>query len=144
AAAGQAARPRSELKPERAISDPRAGKIHVLLVEDDPAVRDATRMLLKVEGYRVTATASLAEAMKHSSSGIDLVLRDYHLQAGETGLQVISALRQTLGTPLKAVLMTGDTSSAIKEAPRDPHLRMVSKPIDAEELLSLLRSLLSA
>ncbi len=37
---------------------PRAPQ-HVLLVEDDPAVRDATRMLLKVEGYRVTAVATM-------------------------------------------------------------------------------------
>jgi two-component system, sensor histidine kinase len=35
----------------------RSDQQHVLLVEDDPAVRDATRMLLKVEGYRVTAVS---------------------------------------------------------------------------------------
>src|SRR5262249_7920057 len=39
-----------------------AAKSHVLLVEDDAGVRDATRMLLKVEGYRVTAVGSLADA----------------------------------------------------------------------------------
>ena len=40
--------------------------------------------------------------------------------------------------------MTGDTSSAMKELPRDPHLRVASKPIKADELLTLLRALLAA
>ena len=120
---------------------PRVGEVHVLLVEDDAAVRGATRMLLKVEGYRVTAVDSVGEALKHAYSGIDLLVTDYHLRDGETGLQIITALRERLGVSLKAILMTGDTSSAMKEVPRDPHLRVASKPIDADELLSLMRAL---
>jgi hypothetical protein len=42
---------------------------------------------------------------------------------------------------LKAVLTTGDTSSAIKQLPRDPYLRITSKPIKSEEWLALLRAL---
>jgi hypothetical protein len=40
--------------------------------------------------------------------------------------------------------LTTPESSAIKEVPRDPYLRIASKPIDAEELLTLLRALLAA
>jgi signal transduction histidine kinase len=118
---------------------------HVLLVEDDPAVRGATRLLLNVEGYRVTAVASMAEAMQKSreEERIDLLLTDYHLSAGETGLDVLTAVRQTLGVPLKAVLITGDTSSAIRALRTDPNLRIASKPIEAEELLLLLRGMLA-
>jgi PAS domain S-box-containing protein len=121
------------------------GKVSVLLVEDDRAVRDATRMLLKAEGYRVTAVESMAEALqKAREENIDLLVTDYHLNGGETGTEVIAALRETLGIRLKAVLMTGDTSTAIQELPRDSHLRVASKPIQAEELLTLLRALLAA
>ncbi len=121
------------------------GKPRVLLVEDDPAVRGATRMLLKVEGYQVTAVASLAEALQHvrDGAGVDLLVTDYHLGNGETGSQVIVALRDALGLPLKAVLTTGDTSTTIQQLPRDPHLRVTSKPINADELLTLLRALLA-
>ena len=66
------------------------------------------------------------------------------IRSNDTGIQVIAALRETLQFPLKAVLITGDTSTAMKELPRDPHLRMVSKPIRAEELLAIMRSLLNA
>jgi hypothetical protein len=57
---------------------------------------------------------------------------------------VIAALREALGFPLKAVLMTGDTSSAVQELPCDSYFRVASKPIKSEELLTLLRALLAA
>jgi two-component system, sensor histidine kinase len=130
---------------ESDVRQPKIGKVSVLLVEDDPAVRDATRMLLKAEGYRVTAVESLAEALRQvRQEPIDLLVTDYHLGDSETGIQVIAALRERLGFPLKAVLMTGDTSSAVQELPRDSYLRVASKPIKAEELLTLLRALLAA
>ena len=80
--------------------EPQIGQVRVLLVEDDAAVRAATRMLLRVEGYRVTAVdvAGRGIASAHVS-GVDLLLTDYHLSDGETGLQVIAALRETLGRP---------------------------------------------
>jgi two-component system CheB/CheR fusion protein len=121
------------------------GRVSVLLVEDDRAVRDATRMLLKAEGYRVTAVESLADALqKAREESIDLLVTDYHLSDGETGIQVIAALREILGFALKAVLMTGDTSAAVRDLPRDTCLRVASKPIKAEELLTLLRALIAA
>jgi PAS domain S-box-containing protein len=117
----------------------------VLLVEDDPAVRNATRMLLKVEGYRVLTASSLAEAQSRASEHpqIDLLVTDYHLSNNETGTQVIAAMRESVGKHLKAVLITGDTSAAVKELRRDERLRLASKPIHAEELLGLLKSLLA-
>jgi two-component system CheB/CheR fusion protein len=123
---------------------PQTAKPHVLIVEDDEGVRNATRMLLKVEGYRVTAVSSLAEALRtaRDEARIDLLVTDYHLGNGETGTQVIAALRDTLGVAIKAVLMTGDTSTAVRELPLDTRLRMASKPIKAEELLTLVRVLL--
>ena len=126
---------------QKLIASPR-----VLLVEDDKSVRDATRLLLTVEGFQVTGVATLAEALQHARAGnaIDLLVTDYHLANGETGTAVISALRESLGTRLKAVLVTGDTSTAIKELPRDPFMRIASKPIQADELLTLMRALLAA
>jgi two-component system, sensor histidine kinase len=122
-----------------------AGTPHVLLVEDDRSVRDATRMLLTVEGYQVTGVATLGEALAYATrkNPIDLLVTDYHLANGETGTAVITALRELLGTHLKAVLITGDTSTAVKDLPRDPFMRIASKPVQADELLTLMRGLLA-
>jgi PAS domain S-box-containing protein len=134
-----------------ASSGPRAAtpsskQLNILLVEDDAAVLAATRMLLRVEGFRVTAATSLAEAIRKASEhrDIDLLITDYHLSNGETGIQVISSLRNLAHPVLKAILVTGDTSLAMKEIQGDDNLRIASKPINADELLTMLRGLLAA
>jgi two-component system, sensor histidine kinase len=117
----------------------------ILLVEDDAAVLDATRLLLKAEGYTVTTARSAAEArQKANESPPDLVISDYHLGPGETGDQVITSLRAQHGAGLKAILMTGDTSSTVRNLHIDANLRVVSKPVQAEQLLSLLNQLSAA
>jgi PAS domain S-box-containing protein len=120
-------------------------KPRVLLVEDDPAVRDATRMLLTVEGYRITAVASLSEALRSTreDGAPEILITDYHLREGELGTQVIAAVRASAGKDVKAVLVTGDTSAVIRQMSGDRHLRIASKPINAEELLSMLAALLA-
>jgi PAS domain S-box-containing protein len=117
----------------------------VLLVEDEPGVRNAMRMLLRMEGFRVIAAATAAEALSElaDDAEFDIVISDYHLEEGRTGTEVISAARAKLGGSLKAVLVTGDTSSAIRELQADEHLRIISKPINSGDLLALVRTLLA-
>jgi CheY-like chemotaxis protein len=124
-------------------ASPAPARVHVLLVEDDARVRNATRMLLKVEGYDVTAVASLGEAVEAAKtlSGIGLLVTDYHLGTDETGLHVIEAVRERLGADFPAVLVTGDTSTAMHLLESDARLRMASKPINPDELLALLTEL---
>ena len=116
----------------------------ILLVEDDAAVRNATGLLLRVEGYTVRPAGSLGEALECIGAGahIDLVITDYHLGAEETGTDVITRVRARLGEALPAVLITGDTSSAVR-ALESPRLRLANKPIRADELLELLSTLLA-
>jgi PAS domain S-box-containing protein len=130
-----------------AVMGPRAsGAARILLVEDNVSVRRAMSRLLALEGFNVTQVASLSGALQHVHEGgvVDLLICDYHLSGGETGTQVVAALREILGNSLPALLTSGDTSSAIKQLPRDPYLRFTSKPIKAEELVGLLRALLAA
>lgn len=132
--------------PPKAAAEARQHQVHVLLVEDDASVRNATRLLLKSEGYVVTVASSLAEALERGVAmpKLDLLLTDYHLPDSETGMQVIAELREKRGQPVKAVLITGDTSSAVHELSVDPSVRIASKPIRAEELLEILKALLDS
>jgi PAS domain S-box-containing protein len=144
-----ASREKSMAPTEVAACQPRpqpVGEARVLIVEDNESVRRATCMLLELEGYHVTPVGSLADALIHVRQGhdVDLLITDYHLRDGETGTQVIKTLREILGLSLKVVLTTGDTSTVIKQLPRDPSLRVTSKPIKSDELLTLLRALLAA
>jgi PAS domain S-box-containing protein len=144
--------PASGERPARAPADaahaepaPRAAlrTPHVLLVEDDEAVRSATRLLLKVAGYRVTAVGSVAEAVARVAerADVDVLVTDYHLGGEDTGLQAITAVRSLQGPALRAVLVTGDTSSAVRELACDAHTGIASKPINADDLLALIEAL---
>ncbi|MET0535397.1 MAG: response regulator, partial [Steroidobacter sp.] len=108
------------------------------------AVLRATGLLLELEGYRVIPAASREQALERARehSDIDLLVSDYHLKEDQTGLDVIAAVRAVLARDIPAILVTGDTSSAIKRLPRDVRLRLASKPVDAEEFLLLVRDLL--
>lgn len=119
---------------------------HVLVVDDDQRVNDATCLLLRAEGYQITPATSLKEAVQaaRQSGGFDLILTDYHLRGDETGSEVIKVLRQTFDPRLPAILLTGDTSSSMDLSPSDPHLRLATKPISAAELLQLLSELLQS
>ena len=118
-------------------------RARIVLVEDDPAVRNATRLLLSVEGYSVTATASLAEAQQAAREGekIDFLITDYHLR-DETGIAVIAAMRDLVGRDLKVLLITGDTSAVVRKVSEDANLRIISKPVDADKMLGLIATLL--
>ena len=141
---GASARPAPSVEGQLLVHAPTQARI--LLVEDDAGVRNATRMLFKSEGYHVTAVTSLAEALEHvhRDPRVDLLVTDYHLGDRATGTQVIAGVREALEPQLlKAVLMTGDTSSAIQKLPPDPLVKIASKPVNSEELLRLLRAMLA-
>jgi CheY-like chemotaxis protein len=120
-------------------------KPRILLVEQDAAVLDSTRLLLKAIGYTVVTAISEAEAhQKIDQVCLELLMvGDCGVGASATGDQVIASLRAKLGAGLKAILLTSDEPSALKSLHADRNLRVVSKPPGAEQLLALLTELLA-
>jgi two-component system, sensor histidine kinase len=116
---------------------------HILLVEDHPVVLNATRSLLEAHGYRVTSATSLAEAIERTRDhhDLDLLITDYHLAGTGTGKQVVSAVRAMCGPDLKAIVITGDTGSAVHQFDSDSGLCWMAKPVNAAQLLTLLKHL---
>ena len=116
----------------------------ILVVEDDPGVLGAMRRLLKIEGYRVAGVPSVAEALNllRQDSDVQLLITDLHLANGELGTDAIRAIRAACDRPLKAVLITGDTSCATREFLLDDRVWLITKPINANDFLELLASLL--
>ena len=79
---------------------------HILLVEDDPDIRELLAIILNLAGYRVTAMPDAERAWMHlqKSDDIDLVLTDYHLP----GMPGDALIRQLLARSehVPAVLMS--------------------------------------
>jgi PAS domain S-box-containing protein len=144
--AGGAVREEAATPPDRTgAAAPGSGAArHLLLVEDDPGVRNATRLFLKGEGYKVSTAASFNESLQlfEQHPDIEMVISDYHLEGGQTGTDVIAAARARFGANFPAILVTGDTTPAMADLQRDECLRLTSKPINADDLVGLIQSLL--
>ena len=132
-----------EPKPVSATPAPRTSSPRrVLLVEDNAGVRRAMQMLLDREGYAVVTAASAEEALRVATAEpFDLLITDYHLGGGRSGLDVIEDLRARFGAALKLILMSGDTSSAMRVLQADSALRFASKPIRTHQLLEIIGEL---
>ena len=117
-------------------------KAHILLVEDNPTALGATAVFLEAEGFRVTTATSLAQAIERTRANPDLglVITDYHLSGGETGKQVIAAVRELRGPTFKAIVISGDTASAVHAFDGDNYLCWLSKPASSSLLRSVLRN----
>ena len=81
--------------------------------------------------------SSLRRALSTMSGGSSPIFQS-------TAMQNVVRTVERVAPSDRAILITGDTSTAIKELPLDPNLRVASKPIRAEELLSLMRALLAS
>jgi len=115
---------------------------HVLLIEDDVAVRAATHLLLKVAGYQVSVAACIAEATEHARQHQDfeVVISDYHLSNDENGVAAIAAVRAICGSGLRAILMSGDTGLLLTDAERGSNTSISEKPTRVDAFLALLPS----
>lgn len=120
------------------------GEPIVLFVDDDPAIIDATKMLLSVSGFEVHAALSGEEALALVADGIrpDIVISDYRLP-GYDGVEVIRCVRQATIEELPAVLITGDTSVREIDEANLSNCTVLHKPVDTEQLISLIENMTS-
>jgi PAS domain S-box-containing protein len=120
---------------------PRGTGEHVLVVEDEPAVRDTTARLLERRGY-VVATAEDGQdaATVATTQRFDLLLTDVLLPGGMSGKDVADVLRRS--QPHLAILfMTGHSGEVLEGVglrPGDP--RIIHKPFDEDQLLAMVRT----
>ena len=121
------------------------GRRIILLVEDEPFVREATCAILEHAGFEVLPTQDAQEAMKaydESLRPIDLVMTDMVLP-GRSGQQLGEDLRDRSADV--AVLITSGYSSAESEieAP-ESRTYFLAKPYSRRTLLAKIEKILSA
>jgi hypothetical protein len=123
-----------------------SGEQIVLVIDDDDAVASSTALLLEVEGYR-PITARHFDGARDRLSQIerapDLIICDYHLSSGPSGVETIRMIRNVTQRSIPALLVTGDTSlAALDLADRLENCRLLSKPINGDELLETLQDVI--
>ncbi len=115
----------------------------ILVIDDDPIVRDAMLHLLASWGCRARAADGLDEAVAQLRHHVpDLVICDYRLREDQTGAGIIAALRGRFGDAFAALLITGDTApERLKEAAHTG-IPLLHKPVSPEDLSRRIASLL--
>ena len=115
----------------------------VVLIEDDEKVARAWGMLLEAEGFRVATAASAGEAravVNYLDRTPDLIISDFHLLDGSTGVEAVSQIRAVFNKPLPAFIVSGDTSKVVQDARSLENSLLMSKPVDIDQLLKLARA----
>ena len=126
-----------------AIADPVRGKL-VLVIDDDALVIDGMRGVLQSWGCRVLAADSEAAALSQVSAQKppDLIISDYRLANGKTGIEAIELVRNVLGTAPPAFLISGDTAPERLREANDSGYHLLHKPVPAIRLRAMLNQLL--
>ncbi len=117
----------------------------ILLVEDEEPLRELLAETLRKEGHIVIAMADVPAALDWAGSTVtkpDLLLTDFDLHGGTSGLLLAEDLPDVLGETVPSVILTGDTSSVtLKSITGSPH-RQVTKPVMPEVLLAVISDLM--
>jgi two-component system, chemotaxis family, CheB/CheR fusion protein len=123
---------------------PRQGKI--LIVEDDPEVRSLLELSLNEDGHSVTVATGGSAALALMADGAlqpELLLADYNLPGGMSGLQLTSALRQKLQREIPVIILTGDISTdTLREIALQKCVQL-NKPVKLAELTQVIQRLLA-
>jgi CheY-like chemotaxis protein len=115
----------------------------VLVVEDDPQVRALAVAIVEEAGYvpLEAANADEAVAILEGRSDIAILFTDINMPGSIDGLKLAHAVRDRW-PPIKIVVVSGEVSLGANDIPANS--RFFAKPYQASQMVSELRSLISA
>ena len=134
--------PTSAFPPPARISEP--AKKTLLVVDDEPMVRDIETQILRLQGYTVLEAESAAEALRVAAStvAIHLLVTDFSMPDVD-GLELTRQFRAV--HPKTPVLMVSGSRSLIQHKADDlDRFEFLEKPFQFNDLLHKVRTLLDA
>ena len=114
----------------------------VLVVEDDPEVSELLTMHLTGEGHHVATAKDGKEALALlTQTGLkpDIVLADYNLPNGMSGMALAGDLRALLGASLPIIILTGDISSDTLRLIARGDATQLNKPVSTSDLSATIQ-----
>jgi signal transduction histidine kinase len=119
------------------------GKV-ILVIDDAPVVLEGTSGLLGKWGCRVVTAGSDGAALiqlTERQQRPDLIISDYHLANGKTGIEAIERINAALGASIPAILISGDTAPERLRDAKDKGYILLHKPVDPMRLRAVMHQL---
>jgi signal transduction histidine kinase/ActR/RegA family two-component response regulator len=120
------------------------GKV-ILVIDDAPIVLEGTSGLLGKWGYSVVTAPSDEAALiqlAERKQRPDLIISDYHLANGKTGIEAIERINAAIGASIPAILISGDTAPERLRDAKDKGYILLHKPVDPMRLRAVMHQLL--
>jgi signal transduction histidine kinase/CheY-like chemotaxis protein len=119
-----------------------ASSVGVVVIDDDPLVRDAMQRMIASWGLRVETCRTGDQAMAILEGRDDTIrwqaLIDYRLSGGENGLAIADRILRSFGRSIGLALMTAETDSAIFERAARREIVVLRKPVKPIRLRAIL------
>jgi Na+/proline symporter/CheY-like chemotaxis protein/two-component sensor histidine kinase len=112
----------------------------IICIENDPAILDGMKTLLKAWDAEVVAVAdpeAAVAAIEAANRPVTGLLVDYHLDRGN-GIAAIRDIRRRFGEAIPAILITADRSPHVRAAAREENVAVLNKPVKPASLRALL------
>jgi len=112
----------------------------VLVIDDDPLVLEGMSGIFRKWGCRVITADSDSKALKAAAEQDDvpdLIISDYHLANGRTGIETIEWLRGEMSAPIPAFLISGDTDPATLHEAKVKGFHLLHKPVNPMALRAM-------
>ena len=117
-----------------------ARHLRFALVDDNAQVLDALAVAMQAAGHEVIAAMTGKDLLERvGAQAPDIVISDYRLGAGETGFDVIKAMRAAFGEALPALIMTGDTDPGLVRSMADRGITIQYKPLKMDTLQAFIK-----
>jgi len=116
------------------------------VIDDDENIRKGTTTLLNNWECQVTASESPQAALTDLATiqrPPDLLICDYRLREGVTGVDAIECIREHVDPELPALLVTGDTDPGLRSELSKQGYYVLSKPIKPAHLKNVMSELLT-
>ncbi|MDQ4100727.1 MAG: response regulator [Thermoproteota archaeon] len=120
-------------------------RIRILVIDDEQDILFGLKWLLELRGHYVKIFDKPRQALEHLASPdvcYDLVITDYRMPGGMSGLEVAKAVKESNRRKARVFLMTAFDISSLPELNQALELKVIDeiiqKPIPSDQLIAII------
>ncbi|MBY4675872.1 hybrid sensor histidine kinase/response regulator [Marinobacterium arenosum] len=117
----------------------------IWVIDNDQAICEGMATLMRGWGCQVCTALSLEDLLRQRNPArdpVDLIIADYHLDNGRTGVEAVDAITELMAAPVPVLMITANYSQELKAQIRRKGHLLINKPVRPLKLKTTLNHLL--